>query len=154
MKNVRNAARAVIIEDGRLLTVEMRHVEQGTFLVLPGGGQIHGETLEDALRRECREELGVEIEIGNVVYVREYLGWSHDFCQRHREFHQLEVVFRCRLARGERVSGHVIGDRNQIGVRWVPLAELRTANFFPAKLRELIQSEDFVIEPLYLGNIN
>ena len=40
-ESVRIAARAVIIRDGRLLTVRVR-TDEGEFLVLPGGGQEHG----------------------------------------------------------------------------------------------------------------
>lgn len=46
-------------EAGRLLFVR----ERGDTWDLPGGGLEHGEKLDEALRREFREELGVEIEI-------------------------------------------------------------------------------------------
>ena len=65
--SVRTAARAVIIRGQDLLVVRVR-TEEGEFLVLPGGGQEHGETLTDAVQREVFEESGVR------VIAPEYLG--------------------------------------------------------------------------------
>src|SRR5690606_37838510 len=56
---VRVAAKAVIVRDGRLLTVKSKdllHPER-FYYSLPGGGQQPGENLLDAMRRECLEEV-------------------------------------------------------------------------------------------------
>lgn len=62
---IRNSAKAVIVKDGKLLTIKL-HENGGTYYILPGGGQKHGENLHQALTRECREELGAEVEIGEL----------------------------------------------------------------------------------------
>jgi 8-oxo-dGTP pyrophosphatase MutT (NUDIX family) len=51
---------AIILDNGKVLLLNTRHT--GTYS-LPGGGIDIGETLEVALKREVREETGLEIEV-------------------------------------------------------------------------------------------
>jgi ADP-ribose pyrophosphatase YjhB (NUDIX family) len=58
---IRATARAVIRHEDRILGIAAR--EPGTdldFCFLPGGGMRFGETSEEAVRRELREELAIE----------------------------------------------------------------------------------------------
>ena len=56
---------AVVERHGRfLVTQRSSDVHLGGYWEFPGGKCEEGESLEDALRREMREELGVEIRIG------------------------------------------------------------------------------------------
>ncbi|MDI6739140.1 MAG: NUDIX domain-containing protein [Candidatus Edwardsbacteria bacterium] len=73
MKLIRNSAKAVIINDCKLLVLEMRD-EDGPWYALPGGGQQPGETLHAALVRECREEANAAVTIGELLFIREYIG--------------------------------------------------------------------------------
>ena len=63
LKTIRAAYRVsvkgLIYDDGKLLFVR----ERSDTWDLPGGGLEHGEGMAEGLRRECREELGAEIEI-------------------------------------------------------------------------------------------
>lgn len=62
----------IYIKDGKLLiTDELRLGIKMT--KLPGGGLKFHEGLEKGLKREWREELNVEIEVGDVFYVNPFL---------------------------------------------------------------------------------
>ncbi len=151
--SVRTAARAVIIEKGRLLAIAMKN-QKGHFYVLPGGGQRLGETLQQTLHRECWEEIGCPIEIGRLAYVREYIGKNHKFSPAHHSFHQLEVVFRARLAGPCAEKWGSSRDNLQVGISWLPLRELATFPIYPQVLLQYIEGDDLVIDPAYLGDIN
>ncbi len=119
-------------------------------------GQKHGETLEQALHRECLEEINVDVEVKELVFLREYIGKNHGFA-KHKDTHQIDFFFRCTILAGEPAIGH-IPDTDQVGVAWIALDELETANFWPRAMRLLLatvlRSEDAPPSPIYLGDIN
>jgi 8-oxo-dGTP diphosphatase len=57
------------VSEGRVLLCRKKHTT--ALLILPGGTLEPGETAEDCLRRECREELG-EVEISNLHHLGVY----------------------------------------------------------------------------------
>src|SRR2546427_326944 len=63
---------AIIFQRGRILLVEHRKRDQ-RYWVLPGGRLQGNETLDAALARELREELGLDARIGRLVIVCETL---------------------------------------------------------------------------------
>lgn len=70
----RFAARAIMIDDSS--RIALMHVTNKNYYKLPGGGVDPGESLEEALLRELKEEAGahsVEVlsEIGQIVEYRE-----------------------------------------------------------------------------------
>ncbi|MGO8947752.1 MAG: NUDIX domain-containing protein [Ktedonobacterales bacterium] len=102
MNAIRNSAKAIIIVDMSLLTIK-NHDEEGFWYILPGGGQHSGETLTDALQRECREELSVDVIVGDLVCLREYIGRNHEF-EKDAKVHQIEFMFACSLQDGTSVG--------------------------------------------------
>ena len=84
---------ALVFRNGQLL-ITRRHADAhlGGLWEFPGGKREPGETFEQCLRRELREELGIEVEIGALI---EEL--THEYPEKrvHLQF------FRCRWVANE-----------------------------------------------------
>ncbi len=152
---IRNSAKAVIIQDDKLLAIK-KEDEDGYYFILPGGGQEHGENLHETLKRECIEEIGEEVEIGDMIFIREYIGKNHEHAAFHFHAHQTEFMFLCRLKnRNESIKNGLSPDVGQIGVEWLPITELLQHKLYPQKVREyLIGYINGEKPPTYLGDIN
>jgi len=56
---------AALIRDGRRFLISQRRADDsfGSFWEFPGGRRDGGETFEECVRRECREELDIEVAV-------------------------------------------------------------------------------------------
>jgi 8-oxo-dGTP pyrophosphatase MutT (NUDIX family) len=149
---VRPAIKALIVRDGALLVTVNTHWTP-LFYLLPGGGQQFGESMHEALVRECREEIGAEVSVGDVAFVRDYIGSRHEFAEQDSHYHQIEVVFWVTLEPGEEPSHGPDGDSFQTGIAWVPLDELDDAPLWPMALKQWLLA-DPAERPTYLGDVN
>lgn len=72
----RVSSRAIIIDDNKLLTMFRRKIKSdGTvkeYYVIPGGCLEEGETLEENVIRELKEEFNVDIEVVKFLGTEEY----------------------------------------------------------------------------------
>ena len=134
--NIRITTRGVIFVGEKLLLIRYRDCE-GEFYVCVGGGQNTGESMHENLRRECREEIGCEVEIGEMLFTREVRFINEN---DGTEIHQIEHYFSCRLAEGEQLREGSVPDPMSDGFALVPLNELKTLRVFPSRLAELIGS--------------
>ena len=153
MRHIRTAARALIILDQKVLAIKMRD-RTGIFYILPGGGQRHGETLRQGLERECLEEIGTEVDIGELIYVREYIGKNHEFHKSHSAFHQVENVFRCSLTDPNGIGPGTEHDKKQVGVEWIPIEDLPGRRFLPEVIKPFFKDGNFDSGTNYLGDVN
>ncbi|KAB8126643.1 NUDIX domain-containing protein [Gracilibacillus oryzae] len=152
---IRNSAKAVIIQNDRLLAIK-KEDKDGHYYILPGGGQDHGENLHQALKRECMEEVNAEVEVGDVIFIREYIGKNHEHFEFDSTVHQTEYMFLCEInGKSERIGNGSVPDDGQIGVEWLSIAELLNYRLYPQTMRQYIV--DYVEGkelPVYLGDIN
>lgn len=149
---LRNSAKALIIDNGKVLCTKNRDL-LGDFYLLPGGGQNHSETLKDAVVRECIEETGALIEVGNLYFVREYISANHELAEFDDSIHQIEFIFACTLSEPLQSRAPHSIDAMQTGVVWIPICELDKYRFYPASLIERIRNfppADFT--HVYLGD--
>lgn len=134
ISGIRVAARAIIIRDGMLL-VQFYQEHGDRWCTTPGGGIGLGERLDDGLRREVHEELGITIEVGPLRYVRELRGATGVRLLGNLPpgFHQLEHFFEIPRFTGEPRIGTVL-DQHATHIGWIPLGELARHQFFPSPL--------------------
>lgn len=85
--SLREAARAIVIDkDGKIVLL---NVSKANYYKLPGGGIDNGEDKITALKRECQEEIGCDIEVLNEIgLIIEY-----------RKIHNLKQTSYCYLAK-------------------------------------------------------
>jgi len=81
-----------VVHSGKALFVRRNYEPSKGTWTLPGGFAERTETLDEAIKRELREEAGIEVEVQGVVGVR----------TRYTEKHgAVLVIFRCVLIAGE-----------------------------------------------------
>ena len=84
----------LLFEKGRILLIKRAIVPFRGCWVLPGGHVNYGETVEKAIRREMKEELGVSVSI------RKCLG-VYSNPKRDPRYHAVSVVFLLSKRKGE-----------------------------------------------------
>lgn len=126
----------LILSESRILA--MRD-ERSPYYYLPGGRVQMGETAEDAVRRELREELAIEAEIVRPLWLNQSF-FTEDV--DHLHYHELCVYFlmdasRTGLfARGGRFAGAEQHHRQVF--EWLAFEQLKELYFYPLFLKEKI----------------
>lgn len=107
---------AVVVRDGKALIVKRAHEPRKGEWSLPGGLLELGESLQDAVRREIKEETALDIEVGPVIETFDRV--HRDDAGRIR-YHFVIVDFVGWPSGGEAVPGS-----DAEGVAWVTAAEI------------------------------
>jgi ADP-ribose pyrophosphatase YjhB (NUDIX family) len=130
--DIRNAVRAVILRDDQLLLLKKTGGARGERYALPGGAQDPGETLVQALNRECLEEIGSTVEIGDMINLADHFKVRETDPPSTR--HVVEFLFSCSVPNDYVAHNGNKPDKNQMDVVWVNLAELAAIPLYPESL--------------------
>ena len=133
MYHIRVRACALIIENDSVLLIEFTD-EDGIHYNLPAGGTEPGETIKEAVKREAYEEAGVEVEVGDLVFVSENA--PH---KTGEKVHGLSLMFRCYLKEGSKPVMPINPDPNQSAVKWIPIDKLDDIVLFPNIKEYIVQ---------------
>jgi 8-oxo-dGTP diphosphatase len=117
MRTVIVAAALTIEQEKLLVTQRKKDSSHGLLWEFPGGKVEEGEDPRGALRRELKEELEVEVEVGRLFDAAFY---------SYPEYPILLLVYRCRVEKG---FPRPIGCHD---LRWVTLKELESLAMPPA----------------------
>lgn len=118
MKNLEVVA-AILRKENTIFATEKGYGEFKGYWEFPGGKVEPGESLEEALRREIREELQVEIHIEE-----KFTELDYDYPHFHLTMH----CYFCSVLSGE------ITLVEATDARWLKKEELNTVNWLPADI--------------------
>ena len=153
MTRIRNSAKAIIRRNGCLLAIHKADT-LGGYYILPGGGQQYGEPLADTIRREVKEETALNVIVGGLLFIRDYISNNHEFAGTEKECHQVEFMFACEIDPDAVPRLGDSPDDGQIDVQWLPLDRLMEYRLYPLSLRPRLMNSTNDTQPVYLGDIN
>ena len=129
MKQIEVVA-AIIRKEDKIFATQRGYGEWKDWWEFPGGKMEPGETAEEALKREIREELSTEISVDELLCTVEY-----DYPQFHLTMH-------CYLCSLLTVALHL---NEHEAARWLSGEELDSVRWLPADLQILPQIKTHAI---------
>lgn len=120
--DTRLAAYAVILDEADRILLALRNVAPEPQWTLPGGGVELGETVEQAVVRELREETGYDVGVGPLLGIASWVVPAAErIISTDRPMKSVRVLFHATVVGGE-LTHEVQGTTDE--ARWVPLAEV------------------------------
>ena len=127
--------RGIVIENNQLLLikrVKRENNKENIYYVFPGGGLEDGETLEEGVKREVLEELGIDVEVLGMRYLENYN-------------HTDTYFFNCKwisgnlgTGKGPEFTSKEYENRGLYIPMAIPISELPKLNVVPSEVRNLI----------------
>lgn len=150
--SIRSTAKAVIINDGKILLNKCNDKNNGDYYALPGGGQKKYETLYEAIIRECKEETGYEVKPLRLLGVCEVICLDEEIREKYSDYaHKMYHIFLCELIDGI-FEIPTEQDSMQIGIEWVDINALDNTRLFPSNFGERVMDVLNSVAPTFLGS--
>lgn len=138
----------IIIREGKVLMLEM---DDAGFYCLPGGHVELGETTEEAMLREMKEELNEE------TYIKKYLGNIENFfiSKRNIVIHEIAYYYLMDFKDNVAIKDLVRMENDhgvnvKLNIKWFNLDELDNINIKPMILKEILTNENIEFKHLII----
>ncbi|MFZ4648178.1 MAG: NUDIX domain-containing protein [Patescibacteria group bacterium] len=125
----------ILLKGDEVLLIHRKNIKE--YFVFPGGGVEKGETIEQAVSRELKEETSIKISIAKLLYKHIYDDTTEQY------------FYLCDYISGEpKLSDNSIENQEMLKGNdyyqplWVKLSELRNLLVYPLEIRDLLL-EDF-----------
>lgn len=126
--------RGILINEGTIVLIK-RVKEHNTYYVFPGGGVERGEKLKTAIKRELKEELGVDTTADKLLFKRHF---------DKPGINQLEYFYLCKITGG--VLGTGEGPEYKPGNQYegtreviqLPIRAIKDLNLLPLEVKNWV----------------
>lgn len=128
----------ILVRDGKVLLQKPTNSHEYAF---SGGHVAFGETHEETLRREWKEEIGADISVGELKWVEENIfPWSD------KTVHQICLDYLVTLDDESQIPldgsfpgiEHIEGRGYDIHFHWIPIEQVQELTVYPVKAAELL----------------
>lgn len=118
---------AIIINDGNILVVKNH---KSTYFYSVGGRVHFNETCEEAVKREVKEEMGIDMEIDRAVFFHEQFFDEKD---SKEHFHELSIYYLMKMT--EKIKDIICSSKTENDIKeeliWLSIEELDKYTVFP-----------------------
>ena len=133
----------VLLENNHVLVMKYQYGEQFIYN-LPGGNPDPGELLSETISRECMEELGIDVEVGQMLLMGQVSGTEN-------RDDVLHILFDGELIGG--IPELQVGETNAQEVLWMPINQLSQVTMYPNIGMELMDLLITQQKGKYVGTI-
>ncbi len=123
MKSIRIRVAAIILNKKKEVLLVNHQKKRKSYWLFPGGGVEYGEKIEDALKRELKEELSLEMhKISNFVF-------CHESIYPDKSRHIFNVYFKVKIKNN--LKFFVKPDKVLTNAKFFGVAEFKRLLFYP-----------------------
>ncbi|WP_373482658.1 NUDIX hydrolase [Acetobacterium sp.] len=124
----------VLVRDQKILLQKPANYD---IYSLPGGHVRSGETSQEALMREFKEEINADINVEKLLFVGEnFFPWGQLPCQQISLYYQISLRDATQIPLNGvfKVIDELENQQIELDFCWIPLSELKNIKLYPANL--------------------